>query len=168
MKSYSAKAVANAFLDLAEKSGEQIQPMKLQKLVYMAHGWSLGIFDAPLVDEPVQAWKFGPVIASTYHSFKQFGSGAITKKAVNYTVNKDTLTIKEEIPEIDPNDERTRQLISIVWERYKKFTGPQLSDMTHLSGTPWHECFNGAHGVEIPNSAIKKHYKQLIAERSRS
>ena len=57
---YSAKAVANYFLARAKESGETLSPMKLQKLIYFAHGWHLAVFDAPLLDEEVQAWDYGP------------------------------------------------------------------------------------------------------------
>ena len=44
---YSAKALANFFI----KNYTNISPLKIQKLVYISHGWHLGLFDEPLVDD---------------------------------------------------------------------------------------------------------------------
>jgi uncharacterized phage-associated protein len=47
--------------------------MKLIKTVFIAHGFYLASKDKPLVNEFVQAWKYGPVIDSVYHEFKGLG-----------------------------------------------------------------------------------------------
>lgn len=60
---YSAKAVANYFLAQYGKHG--LNPLKLQKLVYIAHGWNLAVRNQPLVDNELpEAWEYGPVFAS--------------------------------------------------------------------------------------------------------
>ena len=56
---FSPKAIANFFLSLAKQSGEAITPMKLQKLVYYAHGWFAGHTGTPLINETVEAWHTG-------------------------------------------------------------------------------------------------------------
>lgn len=50
--------------------------LKLIKLVYLAYGWSIAL-DYRLFDEPIVAWKHGPVIRSLYHEFKHFGAAPI-------------------------------------------------------------------------------------------
>ena len=47
--------------------------MKVQKLVYFAHGWHLGITKKPLINEQVEAWPYGAVIPSLYDYLKQWG-----------------------------------------------------------------------------------------------
>ena len=32
------------------------------KLVYLCHGWMLGIYGRSLIGEPVEAWRYGPVV----------------------------------------------------------------------------------------------------------
>jgi uncharacterized phage-associated protein len=59
---YPAAAIANEFIKVAKRNGVLLTPMKLQKLVYFAHGWYLALLGKPLINEPVEAWKFGPVI----------------------------------------------------------------------------------------------------------
>ena len=80
---YNSKAVANYFLELGDWDGESISPMKIQKLVYYAHGWHLGVTDEPLIDEQIECWPYGPVVDSLFHQFKHYGSGPIRKPAVS-------------------------------------------------------------------------------------
>lgn len=166
MSTYSAKAIANAFYDLGVADGQFICPMKMQKLVYIAHGWSLGLLDEPLIREQIQAWKYGPVIKELYHEFKVYGNGNITKKATDIKLNKDTLEIDHNVPEIAETDDRTKQLIHSVWNAYKKFSGGQLSNITHQQGTPWDLTYNGMRGVVVDNNIINDHYKKLARERA--
>jgi uncharacterized phage-associated protein len=163
MDSYSPKAVANAFLALAKKEGEGITPMKMQKLIYLAHGWGLGILGEPLINEPVQAWKYGPVIESIYHEFKHHGNRPILTPASNLELNKKTLQIDEEFPEIPESDSDAHGLITHVWNAYKKYTGGQLSTITHEPGTPWTQTYQtGVNGLPIPNALIQQHYQNLV------
>jgi len=80
---YDPKAIANYFLELAERDNRPLSPMKIQKLIYYANGWYLGITGEPLIDEQVEAWTFGPVIPSIYREFREFGNRPITERATN-------------------------------------------------------------------------------------
>ena len=91
---YSAKAVANYFLAKYGKHG--ITPLKMQKLVYLSHGWYLAFYDEPLVDdEYAEAWRYGPVFDSLYHEFKHRGRLPITNPARDID-----LDLKETTPKI--------------------------------------------------------------------
>ncbi|MFQ5632018.1 MAG: Panacea domain-containing protein, partial [bacterium] len=57
---YDSRLIANYFIDFARKDGVAISPMKLQKLVYFAHGYYLAITGQPLIEEEIQAWRYGP------------------------------------------------------------------------------------------------------------
>ena len=71
---YDAATVANRFIELAESdSGRRLTPMQLIKLTYIAHGFSLAIKNRPLLDESVEAWRYGPVIPSLYRKLKSYG-----------------------------------------------------------------------------------------------
>ena len=76
----NALSVANYFVELANKEGKPIHLLGLIKRVYIAHGFALALLRRGLLDrrfDKVEAWKYGPVIPSVYHSFKQYKRGNI-------------------------------------------------------------------------------------------
>lgn len=154
---YSPKQIANYFLS-KYGSDNDITPMKLIKLVYIAHGWYLGIKDQTLIDENPEAWKYGPVISSLYHEYKHLG---------NYPIKID---FSNSIGLDNDEDER---FLDRIWEVYGKFSAIELSAKTHKSGTPWTKVWNQIkHGdyffVQIPENEIKNYYKTLIKKNERT
>ncbi|HWJ25663.1 MAG TPA: type II toxin-antitoxin system antitoxin SocA domain-containing protein, partial [Flavisolibacter sp.] len=105
-------AVANYFIKKANDEGIELTLMKLVKLVYIAHGWHLALKDNELIDEAVQAWKYGPVVPSVYQVFKRFGNAQVTQ--AGYIVEDGQLIT----PTITDEDEK--HFLDEVWEVYKK------------------------------------------------
>lgn len=156
---YSAKSVANYFLEKAWQSDGGVDPMKLQKLVYFAHGWNLGLFGEALIDEQVEAWPFGPVVPSLYHEFKVYGRNPITTQAMRYTGFSAT-------PWPIPGDSRSTELLGRIWQVYKDASATKLSNITHKDGSPWsrvNEEYGGRipKGTDIPRSYIEEHFRKL-------
>ena len=81
----NALSVANYFIELAQRDEVSITQLGLMKRVYIAHGFSLALLNFSLLDsrfDDVEAWKYGPVIPSVYHSFKCYRNGPITDKTI--------------------------------------------------------------------------------------
>lgn len=158
---YSAKAIANYFLDLAKSKRQTLTPMKLQKLIYFAHGWHLAMYGEPLIDEQVQAWDYGPVIHSIYTEFREFGAGPIEDRATDLDVALMALVT----PAVHPNDKRTIQFLNRIWEVYGKYSAIQLSNLTHTPGAPWQEARKQAQSlrsVAISNDLIGKYFRAKV------
>ena len=164
---FSAKSVANEFLELAKASDEKISPMKLQKLVYFAHGWFLALTGQPLIDERIEAWQFGPVIPELYREFKNFGNGPITVLAskVRWTPASSNFSIyNPQLQDCDGNEdvEYARDLIKRTWDVYKKYSAVQLSNTTHINGSPWAETYiPGTRNRVIDDARIKTYFEKL-------
>jgi len=122
----SAKTIANYFLELGRHDGIPIDPLKLQKLVYLAHGWSLAFLKRPLIKEPFEAWRYGPVVQTLYREFQSFGASPITSFA-----NKEPSESSYGI------DSDSRAILDEVWERYKSLSPFQFSMLTHEPGSAW-------------------------------
>ncbi|MFA6143630.1 MAG: type II toxin-antitoxin system antitoxin SocA domain-containing protein [Sulfurimonas sp.] len=160
---YSVKAVANEFLAIGFQSGDTITQMKLQKLVYIAHGWNLAIFNEPLINDQIQAWKHGPVIPVLYNEFRGVGSSNITEYATDISVDEESFNILYETPRIATAEENTHLLIQKIWNKYGHLSGPQLSSLTHMPNTPWSDIYrSNQHNLPISNEIIKSHYNDLL------
>lgn len=149
-----ASIVANKFIELAKRDGKPQTNMQLQKLVYIAHGWSLALLGRPLIKELVEAWQWGPVIPSLYHNLSRYGSGVVDRPIPTFQTGQ-----------LSPAEKR---LIESVWKNYGDLSGPQLSAMTHQGDTPWDKIMkmSGLRSV-IPDHLIADHYRQLNNERIR-
>lgn len=157
----SAKAIANYFLETHLK---KISHLKLQKLVYISHGWHLGIFDKSLItDEFAEAWRYGPVFPSLYHEFKMFGSKSIDRLARDLN----EINSRIFIPSINGDDTQKIELLYEVWNTYGNLNAGQLSELTHQDQTPWFQTWNrnpGMRNLHIDNDVIKAHYREKLRE----
>lgn len=167
---YPASAVANYFLDRAKEEGIGITPMKLQKLLYFAHGWHLGFDKGPLLSERIEAWQYGPVVRSVYSEFARYGNTPIDGRAVDSSIRPASWWLgKPEVvlspAKLECSDQATMQILDGVWNAYKKFTPIQLSTMTHESGTPWANVTKDgtdSQKRDIPDEQIAEHFKARV------
>ncbi len=167
---YPSIAIANYFLDLADKNGEIITPLKLQKLVFIAHGWHLALYKEPLISERVEAWRWGPVISQLYHEFKHFGNQPITGRGTAiHKISQNPFSLQFITPEVDADDRKTREFLNEVWKIYGGYTGIQLANLTHEEESPWHQVWHkenrrAQRGAVIDDQIIQNYYHKLSAE----
>jgi len=155
MAPYPSTTLANDFLRRANAEGQSLDHMKLQKLVYLAHGWHLALVDGvPLIEERVRAWEYGPVIRELYQEFAEFGRAPIDRLYMDF---------REWIePSIPVEDAAAREVIDGVWQRYSPYSGLQLSSLTHQPETPWAITRQQNRKV-IPDELIREYFRRLAA-----
>lgn len=134
------------------RGGSATTPMHVLKLVYIAHGWMLGIFDKPLITESPEAWRYGPVVPSVYHQYKEYGGSNITEEYGDLS----------KLFETEQTD-----LIDAVLYAYRDHSALDLSAITHQPGTPWSKVYDGGkgQGLPIPDELIQDYYKKLAESR---
>lgn len=148
MPHHAPAAIANAFVDLA---GQSLPQMKLQKLAYMAHGWNMAINGEPLIDVQPEAWDNGPVYRDIWNRIRDLRLSP-TGKVRDYDGS---------VPAADLNP-REREVIDHVWKKYGGFSAQDLSDMTHMPGTPWTDAYYwDGRNAPIKNGKIAAHYLAL-------
>jgi uncharacterized phage-associated protein len=163
---YTAKQVANEFIELAKQERKQLTPMQVQKLVYFAYGWYLAITGERLLNERVQAWQWGPVIPSLYGEFKPYGSGPILEPSHEFFFDNGKLALRvHRLASDEPaKDELARQVIAKVWRIYGKYSASELSSMTHAANSPWSRYYDASvRGTDIPDDAIREYFTHIAA-----
>lgn len=168
---YSPKAIANYFLDLGDRDGVEISPMKVQKLVYYAQAWYLGLTepDNSLVNEQVECWPYGPVFDSLFHEFKEFGNDPITRRAESWdfvTGSDGNEFLAQLTPNVPEDATVDRAFLDSVWDLYSKYSAIKLSNMTHEEGGPWHTIYTDwekkpPRGTDIPRELIREYFARL-------
>jgi uncharacterized phage-associated protein len=154
---HSPVTVANRLLEIAAHKGVTLTPLQLIKLCYMAYGWNLEMFGQRLFDEQPQAWQYGPVIPSVYQKVKQFRDQPIAGRlaSTEWFGNPAPLSADED------------RLLNSVFESYGRFSGIQLSTMTHQPGTPWYQVWHTAgRNAAIPDDLILQHYREIRRSRA--
>lgn len=150
---YDAITIADEILKIAKSRGKTMSPMKLMKLTYIAHGWSLAVLKRDLFSNRIEAWQYGPVIPDLYHATKKYGRSEIPLSMI-------------EAPDKSSVDPKTRAFLEKVYDLYGGYSAIGLSDMTHQSGTPWALRYEpGTKRIEIPDDLIKEHYEGLLRAR---
>ncbi|MEH1871332.1 Panacea domain-containing protein [Nostoc sp.] len=115
--------VARYFIVRAYEDGieAEMTNMKVQKLLYYAQSLHLAMYDEPLFEEEIQAWRYGPVCPPAYRFYSEFEAKQLPIPSLELLL---------EIP-----DDK-RQLLEEVWEYFGGYHVYQLSGMTHLE-FPW-------------------------------
>ncbi|MBY0545082.1 MAG: DUF4065 domain-containing protein [Gammaproteobacteria bacterium] len=133
--------------------------MKLIKLIYFAYGWHLAIVGKRLINEPVCAWRYGPVIESVYQDFKKYGNGPITEETSNRIDDKQVGQLM--------TDEVALALLDKIWDVYGVYDGIQLSNLTHEPDSPWYEAWHAQkgkshHNFNIDDQLIKAYFDKRV------
>jgi uncharacterized phage-associated protein len=148
---YSATAVANCLVELAESCGEHPIPMKIHKMIYFAHGWHLAITGKPLIREQIVALYCGPAVASICKQFGTYGNEPIKSKVE---------------AEDAVSDDFTKEFLKKMWDEYGFFSAYQLANLTHQEGTPWDIAFAqpSKNGQKLIDDELLMIYFQRMAK----
>lgn len=161
-------AVANRFLQLANSKGIPLTQMQLQKLVYIAHGWSLAILGRPLTSDAPHAWDYGPVYPDLWGALKGYGRAPVSRPIRVRDRDFGVFAPNPDDAVIGDFDSDVEELMSVVFDNYGHFHAFQLSALTHEPGTPWHQVYVGNRQIRglIENQKIRDHFVEIARERA--
>jgi len=157
---YDARSVSNYFLDQAERHGREVSIMTLLKLLYFAHAWHIVKYGRPLIAQPFEAWKGGPVSRVVYEQYKGYGSRRIDKLAMVF----DPISCRFVAAKCNFSSD-TAKLLHDIFRYYSHYHPFKLSDLTHEPGGPWDVVWRRAEkhavpGMVIPNDLIKDWFER--------
>lgn len=103
---------------ILDESGP-MDAMKLQKLLYYSQAWHAAITGQPLFDQPVEAWRDGPVVKAVFDEHK--GLRRVTAWPVG---------------EARKLTGSANRIVKLVCAHYGPMSGDELSTLTH-GEKPW-------------------------------
>lgn len=121
----TAAATADYLIWFCHDSGDSLTNLKLQKLLYFAQCWYLVFNGEPLFDDEIQAWVYGPVVASIYQRFKRFKWNPIT-------TNPDETDISKKV----------KEYLNEIVRLFAGYSSYELELMTHQE-PPWQKARKG-------------------------
>ena len=162
---HDPSTIANSLLEIARLHGQQLDPMKLQKLVYFSHGWHLGFGLGPLSSETAEAWQWGPVFPSLYHAVKGWGSGPVLESilVLRRELVKGQPQYLRTTPTIPAEESVALQLLNRIWQVYGHMTALELSQLSHEPDGPWARArAERRRGAVISDSSIREYFGAKI------
>ena len=152
---HDARSIANDLIRRAQSDDRFLTPMQVQKLVYFCHGWFLGMYGEPLVEQDIVAWRYGPVVPRLYRSLRGYRANPVNRPIRR--VNEANFNEQEEL------------IVNDVFVKYGKLSGSALSTLTHLTGSPWFNVYydprRGQDSV-IPNGEIRDYFAGFLSEKN--
>ena len=141
--------VAQHMINYSQQAEVPVDYFMLQKMCYLAQGYSLANNDAPLFREEILAWKCGPAIKEIANAFSMFGDDSIIV----------------EVPDLKPLSDQDNESISYIVS-YCKRNGLKSSDL--ISATSQQQIFvdayNGSSRSIIGQHIIKNYFKLCFDE----
>jgi uncharacterized phage-associated protein len=150
LMAYDARGIANFLLDYADSKGQSVTIMSLLKILYFAHAWHLAKTGEPLVGQPFEAWRHGPVCRVVYDQFKGSGEAPLRERATALNVAR----VRFETVAYSTLDEDTSGLLRHVFDYYSQYHPFKLSDLTHEKGSPWDQVWSLASRRAVPGMVI--------------
>lgn len=156
MGMYQGIEIAHLFVQKGIDDGKPLTHMKLQKMVYFAHGLHLAAYEGkPLIIDSIEAWQFGPVIPSIYDCYSIFSDQLIADTDLLETIR----FYDQEVVSLDPE---AQEIVDLTWETLASISAIQLSNWTHNPGSAWSRVYEpGISHINIPNELIIKDFEQF-------
>ena len=101
--------------------------MKVQKLLYYAQSLHLALYNEPLFEAEIQAWRYGPVCPPAYKFYSEFEAQQLP------------IPQQESLLQLPS---QKKELLEEIWEYFGGYHAYRLSDMTH-GEFPWKKARKG-------------------------
>lgn len=149
MSEFDPSIVSNNVLERAFDEGVQVSPMKLQKILYFAASeYAKQTQGKQLLSEDFEAWRYGPVLRSVYTEFRAFGGDPIRSYSRD-AKGRSYLLDEPAIPGLS-------SVLDLVWSRTKNRSAVELSRITHMPGSAWHQAYTANGGGTIDQKTIER------------
>ena len=142
--------VADYFLAFSNETGDLISNLKLQKLVYYAQAWHLGMEETPIFPEDFEAWVHGPVVPELYQEYKHLTWKPILREDLKDGAYE---TLRSQF---SPD---TQHVLDEVANHYMAKGAFELERMTHRE-IPWLKARGNREQDEVCQEIIRKEWME--------
>ena len=136
-----------------------ITNLKLQKLIYLAYATHLDRTGLKLFDEPIVAYKYGPVVEDLYDLYKSYGKDHIEDDDLELQLHD--IPVPLSLAKIALSDD-SKEIIDSLKITISKFWVKSASDLvtlTHTPGGPWDRVFQKEpYSGVITDNLIKQYH----------
>lgn len=143
-----ALEVANKLLEIADRNGDLITNLKLQKLLYYAQAYYMVNNNGEkLFDDDIQAWEYGPVVPAVYQQYKKYNSFPIDYKKVKgkgirFTANQ-------------------LEYLNDFASEYFRYSATELVTRTHIE-QPWQSAVSKGRNSVINTKEMYEYYLKSV------
>lgn len=127
---------------------------KVQKLLYIAYGAFLRVYNERLVNEHPEAWPYGPVFPTMRKELLHTDLYAITEADVP----------AEELARME-EDRRFKGIVDFTLREFGAFSAGQLTAWSHLRGSPWDVVsreWGFEWGEELSDYDIREYFRGVV------
>jgi uncharacterized phage-associated protein len=158
--------IANELVKLAAESGDTLDQMRLQELVYIAHGWCLAITGEPLTGDRPEALEHGPEYRRLADVLARWGIDPVSEEI--RSLGDARLCSKMDAISRSGGEllAHERDILVRTYANYRSLETAQLATLTRAEGTPWHRVFAGGAGKsrDIPHGMIRAQFADIAAK----
>jgi uncharacterized phage-associated protein len=141
-----------------------VSHLKLQKLLYFAYAEYLLKTSKKLFEEPIVAFKYGPVVESVFYQYKSHGSSIIDfAEDESFRIDADEVTVTPSLMKI-VSSEHSIEAAKIIYDsivKYGDMSAGELVDLTHVENGPWHRVYRIGRNSEIKDELIIRYHHLL-------
>ena len=131
---------------------KRLDSLTLNQLVYVAHGWILGAYSKPLIDntvDQIQAWAHGPIVVNLHYLTQSFQTtplnlydfyAILAKRSNSYNENilpNPKRSRPSGLEDLDHHYPKVVKGLDWVYKTYTPYSGGQLLTLTTQENSPW-------------------------------
>lgn len=124
---YNVFEICNYFINKSLRENILINPMKLQKIIYIAYGLYLVESNEKLFKEGIESGPFGPVITKVYNKTCRYGNNYI-----NEPIGYNFSYLKKKI-----KNSKDLKFLCDVWDACKDINVIGLANFSNSDDSPW-------------------------------
>lgn len=131
----------------SDENAEELTQMKAMKLLYYIQAASLVVTGKRMFDNPIVAWKYGPVVEEVHQKYAG-------QRGIVGTITAQDLKDYKELE----SDETASSILNSIYDIYGHSSAYDLMKQTH-SEKPWQET---KQSQVITDDKIKEYYKNVF------